>query len=143
MQTSSYNISLCPHKIFSPHLFIKTTQKQKHKEYYSKGLYEYYHYSDQSFNDHGWGCAYRSLQTMLSWFNIQNHCEISKMPTITQIQQTIDLINIGSDQKLKQTREWIGATQVSWVVKRMTGYDCRILHIADGKDIIEHCQMFR
>ena len=32
------------------------------------------------------------------------------MLTLTEIQETIDMINIGSDQKLKETREWIGAT---------------------------------
>lgn len=77
------NVSLAPQKIFNPHLFIKTVQKDKYLEYYTKGIYEYYHYSDQSFNDHGWGCAYRSLQTLISWLNLQNHCKISKMPTIT------------------------------------------------------------
>ena len=31
-----------------------------------KGSYEYYHYG-QGANDHGWGCAYRSAQTIFSW----------------------------------------------------------------------------
>ena len=72
-------------------------------EYYTKGVYEYYHYGDQYQNDHGWGCAYRSLQTLLSWLNLQNHCKLSKMLTITEIQQIIDRINIGSQNKLKNT----------------------------------------
>ncbi len=100
-------------------------------------MYEYFHYGDQSFNDHGWGCAYRSLQTLLSWFSIQNHVRLPKIPSISQIQDTIDKINLGSKDKLKDTREWIGATEVSWVVKHLTNYDCRILHISDGKKIIE------
>lgn len=25
------------------------------------------------FNDAGWGCAYRSLQTIMSWFRAQNY----------------------------------------------------------------------
>lgn len=65
------------------------------------------------------------------------------MPTLTEIQEIIDYINIASDERIKNTREWIGATEVSWVIKKITNYDCRILHIADGKDIIEHCEMFR
>ena len=30
------------------------------------GDYLYYHYSQDSCNDNGWGCAYRSMQTLLS-----------------------------------------------------------------------------
>ncbi|KAK9498202.1 hypothetical protein O3M35_004068 [Rhynocoris fuscipes] len=33
-----------------------------------KGMYDYYHYMQSNFNDNGWGCAYRSLQTIFSWF---------------------------------------------------------------------------
>ena len=80
------SISLTPQKIYNPHMFIKTNKKDKYIEYYTKGIYEYYHYGDQSFNDHGWGCAYRSLQTLLSWFNLQNHCHIPAMLSLTQIQ---------------------------------------------------------
>ena len=34
----------------------------------NKGEYVYYHYLQDSFNDKGWGCAYRSLMTILSFF---------------------------------------------------------------------------
>ncbi len=33
-----------------------------------KGTYSYHHYLQDGFNDDGWGCAYRSLQTIISWF---------------------------------------------------------------------------
>jgi Ufm1-specific protease 2 len=108
-------------------------------EYYAKGLYEYYHYGDQSFNDHGWGCAYRSLQTLLSWLNLQGHLRLPRMLTIPQIQALIDRINLGSREKLRDSKEWIGATEVAWVVKHLTNYDCRILHVSDGKKILEEC----
>lgn len=32
------------------------------------GRYSYYHYLQDSVEDSGWGCAYRSLQTVVSWF---------------------------------------------------------------------------
>ena len=35
------------------------------------GSYEYCHYMQDRFNDAGWGCAYRSLQTIISWFRQQ------------------------------------------------------------------------
>lgn len=42
------------------------------------GSYEYYHYMQDKFNDAGWGCAYRSLQTICSWFTLQGYT--SKRP---------------------------------------------------------------
>lgn len=32
------------------------------------GLYAYHHYMQNEFDDSGWGCAYRSLQTIVSWY---------------------------------------------------------------------------
>ena len=32
------------------------------------GTYTYHHYMQDQFDDDGWGCAYRSLQTLISWF---------------------------------------------------------------------------
>lgn len=40
-----------------------------------KGIYEYYHYGDQNFRDNGWGCAYRALQTLISWLHIQGYTD--------------------------------------------------------------------
>lgn len=37
-------------------------------------------------DDNGWGCAYRSLQTICSWFQQQGYVETA-VPTHTQIQQ--------------------------------------------------------
>jgi hypothetical protein len=65
------------------------------------------------------------------------------MPTLTEIQELLDRINLDSANKLKNTREWIGATEVSYVVKRLTDLDCRIVHISDGKNILENCEVFR
>ena len=33
-----------------------------------QGTYSYHHYMQDKFDDDGWGCAYRSLQTLISWF---------------------------------------------------------------------------
>lgn len=41
--------------------------------YLVDGLYDYHHYMQDKFNDAGWGCAYRSLQTIVSWFRRQHY----------------------------------------------------------------------
>lgn len=42
------------------------------KEYTIDGDYRYYHYLQDGERDSGWGCAYRSLQSIYSFF-IENH----------------------------------------------------------------------
>ncbi len=128
--------SRIPSKLANPHAHLKTITKEKHLLYYTKGIYEYFHYGDQSFNDQGWGCAYRSLQTILSWFHLQKRIDLKKMLTITEIQENIDEINYSNSDRIKNTNEWIGATEVSWIIQKLTGCDCRILHISDGKNIV-------
>ena len=50
------------------------------------GHYAYYHYMQDNFDDNQWGCAYRSLQTLCSWFILQGYTT-KPVPTHAQIQQ--------------------------------------------------------
>lgn len=43
-------------------------------------------------DDAGWGCAYRSLQTIHSWFRCQHYTH-TPVPSLKDIQQT--LVDIG------------------------------------------------
>ena len=54
------------------------------------GDYDYYHYEVDGFKDCGWGCGYRTLQTLLSWC-ILNVKEFSsyKVLCISEIQETL------------------------------------------------------
>ena len=36
-----------------------------------QGIYSYHHYRQDCIDDSGWGCAYRSLQTIVSWFKYE------------------------------------------------------------------------
>ena len=51
-----------------------------------KGSYNYHHYMQDNFDDNGWGCAYRSLQTIWSWFVLNGFCD-KPVPTHREIQQ--------------------------------------------------------
>lgn len=51
------------------------------------------HRVQDKFDDSGWGCAYRSLQTLWSWLRIQ-HYTSAPVPSHRQIQQT--LVDIGA-----------------------------------------------
>lgn len=104
-------------------------------------MYEYYHYGDQSFADNGWGCAYRALQTLISWLHIQGHTKpMKQMMTIREIQEKLDQVD--RSRKLKGSSAWIGATEISWIVPSITtnSINCKILHVNDGKHILEKCE---
>lgn len=58
------------------------------KQYIVKGDYLYYHYMQDGFDDNGWGCAYRSLQTLFSWFRLQGYTN-KPVPTHPEIQKCL------------------------------------------------------
>ena len=52
-----------------------------------RGRYEYHHYGVDGFTDHGWGCGYRTLQTLASWVIINKHKHRNcTVPCIRKIQ---------------------------------------------------------
>ncbi len=58
------------------------------------GVYDYYHYMQDRVDDKGWGCAYRSLQTLCSWFQRQGYTSMTP-PSHRDIQTT--LVQIGAE----------------------------------------------
>ncbi|CAF0783507.1 unnamed protein product [Adineta steineri] len=100
------------------------------------GHYAYYHYMQDNFDDNMWGCAYRSLQTLCSWFVLQGYTTKS-VPTHTQIQQT--LIDIeDKPKKFLNSRQWIGSMEVSFVLQNYLDVECKIIRVERGADMIEH-----
>ncbi|KAF6176990.1 hypothetical protein GIB67_027790 [Kingdonia uniflora] len=102
------------------------------------GSYEYYHYLQDNFDDSGWGCAYRSLQTIISWFKLQNYSSI-EVPTHREIQQA--LVEIGDkDPSFIGSREWIGAIELSFVLDKLLGVSCKVLNVRSGAELPEKCR---
>ncbi|KAK9117403.1 hypothetical protein Sjap_016350 [Stephania japonica] len=99
------------------------------------GSYEYYHYLQDGFDDSGWGCAYRSLQTIISWFRLQHYTSI-KVPSHREIQQA--LVEIGDkDPSFIGSREWIGAIELSFVLDKLLGVSCKIINVRSGSELPE------
>lgn len=63
-----------------------------------QGIYSYHHYMQDRMDDNGWGCAYRSLQTICSWFQQQGYVE-QPVPSHKEIQQVEFPINLLPLQK--------------------------------------------
>ncbi|CAM0874778.1 unnamed protein product [Alopecurus aequalis] len=102
------------------------------------GSYEYYHYFHDGIDDNGWGCAYRSLQTIISWYRLQQYSSINVL-SHREIQQV--LVEIGDkDPSFVGSREWIGAIELSFVLDKLLGVSCRIINVRSGDELPEKCR---
>lgn len=116
-----------------------------------RGDYIYYHYN-QDINDDGWGCAYRSLQTLVSWMRLQGieakqppkkdtddlekESEMYEVPTIPKIQEI--LVEIGDKPRsFCGSKEWIGAFEVSYVINKVCNIESMISHVSTGEEVID------
>eukprot|EP00850_Spirogloea_muscicola_P002976 SM000011S19154 [mRNA] locus=s11:1166090:1170192:- [translate_table: standard] len=98
-----------------------------------QGSYQYFHYMQDRMDDNGWGCAYRSLQTIMSWFLLQHYTSLA-VPNHRSIQQT--LVDLGDKPpSFVGSSQWIGAIELSYVLDQLLGVTCRILNIQSGADM--------
>ncbi|XP_046377282.2 ufm1-specific protease 2-like [Haliotis rufescens] len=102
-------------------------------QYLVEGTYSYHHYMQDRFNDNQWGCAYRSLQTLVSWFRFQGYTDKS-IPTHKEIQQA--LVDIGDKEKsFVGSRKWIGSLEVGYCLDQLIGVTCKIMNVSSGGDL--------
>uniref|UniRef100_A0A061QT33 Peptidase ubiquitin fold modifier-specific peptidase 1 2 isoform 1 n=1 Tax=Tetraselmis sp. GSL018 TaxID=582737 RepID=A0A061QT33_9CHLO len=97
------------------------------------GSYDYYHYMQDRTDDSGWGCAYRSLQTIMSWFRRQHY---TSKPVLShrEIQQT--LVDVGDKPStFVGSREWIGAIELSYVLDSYLQVTSKIITVSSGSDM--------
>ncbi|XP_032438475.1 ufm1-specific protease 1 [Xiphophorus hellerii] len=99
-----------------------------------KGDYLYFHYGCDGQNDRGWGCGYRTIQTMASWIYlnrspVQNQNRIA--PSLPQIQQA--LVTMGDKPgSFSGSREWIGTFEASLVLDYFCDVPCKVVHVRGG-----------
>jgi hypothetical protein len=88
-----------------------------------------------NFNDNGWGCAYRSFQTIFSWFKLQGYTQ-KPVPTHREIQQA--LVEMGDKTKeFIGSTKWIGSFEISFCLSHMLGVECKMLSVSRGGDLGE------
>ncbi|PSN53636.1 putative Ufm1-specific protease 2 [Blattella germanica] len=98
-----------------------------------QGTYSYHHYRQDRMDDSGWGCAYRSLQTIVSWFRWQGYTDHA-VPSHREIQQC--LVNIGDKpSSFVGSCQWIGSTEVSFCLESMLGLPSRIISVSSGEEL--------
>lgn len=118
--------------LVNPHVGLKSTVADG-KQSLVAGNYTYHHYMQDKFNDDGWGCAYRSLQTLCSWFRFQGYSSAA-VPSHEDIQRY--LVKIGDKPKnFVNSRQWIGSTEVSMCLNGFMDVDSRIMHVSSGAEL--------
>lgn len=86
-----------------------------------------------NFDDNGWGCAYRSLQTLCSWFNFQGYSD-RPVPTHLEIQKY--LFDCGDKPRtFVGSKQWIGSTEVSMCLNAFRNVDSKIMFVQSGGDL--------
>ncbi|KAH9577387.1 Peptidase C78 [Trypanosoma melophagium] len=101
------------------------------------GMYDYYHYRVDGFKDDGWGCAYRSLQTILSWFQYEGLMD-KPMPDISGIQE---ILSLKDPEKMNRkdfvgSKDWIGSFEIMIVIQHfIPGIECTVKRMESGSDL--------
>uniref|UniRef100_A0A7N6AYB7 Ufm1-specific protease 2 n=1 Tax=Anabas testudineus TaxID=64144 RepID=A0A7N6AYB7_ANATE len=117
----------------NPHLVLTHPNLDNGKVYLVQGIYSYHHYMQDRMEDNGWGCAYRSLQTICSWFQQQGYVE-RPVPTHKEIQQA--LVDIGDKQtSFVGSRKWIGSIEVQAVLNQLLGVTSKIMFVSQGSEL--------
>lgn len=120
-----------------PHGILSTTNPDEVSVHMVNGHYLYCHYMQDKIDDSGWGCAYRSLMTLLSWCVFQRYTSFppaNDLPKHADIQRA--LVAVGDKPSgFVDKHEWIGANEVCYALDELTGVQSKILHVASGADV--------
>lgn len=119
--------------LWSPHTAVRYTRVQDGEMATVRGDYSYHHYMQDKINDDGWGCAYRSLQTLWSWFVHQGYTS-KPPPTHRQIQQALVDVR-DKEPSFVGSREWIGSFEVSTCLNQLLGIQCKIHYCNSGAEM--------
>ncbi|XP_036453685.1 inactive Ufm1-specific protease 1 [Colossoma macropomum] len=96
----------------------------------------YYHYGCDGQDDRGWGCGYRTVQTICSWLFSGSQSGTRPPPSLAEIQQA--LVTVGDKpSSLLGSREWIGTYEAALVLDQLYDVPCRISHVRSGGSELE------
>lgn len=117
----------------NPHQVLTHPSLDQGKVYLVRGVYSYHHYMQDHIDDNGWGCAYRSLQTICSWFKHQGYVDRS-VPTHKEIQKA--LVDVGDKEaSFLGSCQWIGSIEVQTVLNQLLGVTSKIMFVSQGSEL--------
>lgn len=99
------------------------------------GDYVYFHYGCDGQDDRGWGCGYRTIQTMASWICLNTRLSKknrkNRPPSIPEIQQAL----VSMEDKpgsFVSSRGWIGTFEASLALDFFYDIPCKLVHVRGG-----------
>jgi len=120
-------------RLLNVHTFVPVNMTSKGTQYVVDGVYAYHHYMQDNFNDNGWGCAYRTLQTICSFLRL-NHYSTVAVPSHGDIQKCLVQQN-DKPPSFAGSKDWIGAVEVSLFLQQVYNVSSRILFVSDGSEV--------
>ncbi|XP_062905458.1 ufm1-specific protease 2 [Mobula hypostoma] len=119
------------------HKYIFLPDAEEFQVHLVHGSYNYHHYVQDNINDSGWGCAYRALQTIISWYKFQGYLNID-IPSHKEIQKK--LVEAGEKSPdFVGSSEWIGSFEIQAVLSTMN-ITSKILNIQQGSEFALHAR---
>ena len=126
-------VSPTPFKLKNVHVGLKKPGDDGTKLYLVHGEYIYYHYMQDRYDDKGWGCAYRSLQTLVSWFRFNNYTTLP-VPSHREIQEV--LVDAGEKKRsFVGTKDWIGSQEVGRYLEHVLNVTFKIIFVRTGEEL--------
>jgi hypothetical protein len=124
-----------PQRLQDVHLGLPPSSVAGGTRHLVDGSYLFYHYLQDRVDDKGWGCAYRSLQTLVSFFRL-SHYTTAPVPSPREIQQV--LVKIGDKPVgFVGSREWIGSMEVGFFLDQALGLQWRSVSAPSGPELAE------
>jgi len=107
---------------------LPTPSCQKSESFLTAGpFFHYFHYGVAgSQDDRGWGCGYRTLQTICSYINCKKNGS-TDAPDLWSIQNTLVELKDKPD-RFAGSRDWIGTFEAFLVIDHLFDVPCKILH---------------
>ncbi len=108
-----------------------------------QGSYEYYHYlqwtgagqREGKYDDDGWGCAYRSLMSIISWYRLQGYTSFPN-PTHLEIQKRlVDHCGQPRDELLGK-KQWLGSQDLALFLDHALGVSCITIPCSSGDEVV-------
>ncbi len=127
-----------PQRLANVHLGVPPSGIAGGRQHLVDGAYLYYHYLQDRVDDKGWGCAYRSLQTLVSFFRL-NHYTSQPVPSHQEIQQL--LVDIGDKPAgFVGSRDWIGSMEVGFYLNQVLQIEWRNVSAPTGPDLADRAR---
>lgn len=96
-----------------------------------RGDYFYFHYGCDGQDDRGWGCGYRTVQTLSSWLHMNGFSLNGPRASLAQIQQALVSMQDKPDSFIG-SKGWIGTFEASLVLDFLHDVPCKVVHVRGG-----------